>query len=530
MTRLSVIVVCCAWYLVPVVRAQSAMSGQRTPNKHDVHLQHIAEPPELAGEPGPMPTPPTPASLQFVQSKAISAADPHNVKTLAPAIRELTGLIRLEPTNPDFYFLRATFSCYSRANSAEILDDIAHSISLHPQSTTTAYPTLRERYALKAKVEFESGHFEDSMRDLDASIGEEDYENAKNAFNDGNTKPTTTAQPCVWTQADLDTLERRFPQDYRPPLYRGLYLTFFYSFDLDSDYSPVLDAFHRAAVLNPAAPLPEFFIGELYSVGPLGGFMSRKNAECLDDVVPRTPQCLALDEIHRTGVRSLTRAIALDPRFGPAYALRAISFSNLKEYRQALRDYDKVLELIPSHETARITYNDRGLAKVALGDYQSAILDFSQSIALGCKEACGSFDNRAEAYTKLHDYPKAIEDISSSIKQTLSYAVFQMNVDQFRRIYPEYDSVPDDVLCEKLRALFFPAMKYADFAKQFLIEAKEFKSTVLPELYLKRGDAYASLKQTRKANIEYDRVSHRFPESAAYSFVEVNGKRIRKPQ
>lgn len=528
MTRLSVIVLCCASYFVPV-RAQSATAGQRTPNRPDVPLQHIAEPPELAGEPGPIPTPPTPASLQFVQSKAISAANPNDVKTIAPAIRELTGLIRLEPTNSDFYLLRATLACYVRANPTEVLDDIAHSMSLHAQSATTANPTLKEQYALKAKVEFQSGHFEDSMRDLDAAI-REDYENAQDVFNDGNTRPSTTTRPCVWTLADLDVLGRRFPQDYRPPLYRGLYLAFFYSFDLESDYGSVLDAFHRAAVLSPGGPLPEFFVGELYTVGRLGGLMSVKNSKCLDEIVPRTPDCLALDEAHRTAVRSLTRAIALDPKFGPAYALRAIAFSKLKEYRQGIRDYDKVLELTPTRETARISYNDRGLAKVSLGDYQSAVLDFTQSIAMGCEESCGSYDNRADAYMKLRNYPKAIEDIRASIKQTLSYALFQMNIDQFRRIYPEYDSVPDDALCEKLRALFFPAMKYADFAKQFLIDAKDFKSTVLPDLYLKRGDAYAAMKQTRKANTEYDRVSHGFPESATYSFVEVNGKRIRKSE
>jgi tetratricopeptide (TPR) repeat protein len=257
--------------------------------------------------------------------------------------------------------------------------------------------------------------------------------------------------------------------------------------------------------------------------------MSVKNAKCLDDVVPRTPECLALDEVHRTGVRSLTRAIALDPTFGPSYALRAEALYKLKEYRQAIRDYDKVLELGPTRETARGAYNDRGLAKASLGGYQSAVLDFSQSIAMGCKKSCGSYDNRAEAYLKLHNYPKAIEDISASIKQTLSYAVFLMNVDQFRRLYPEYDSVPDDALCEKLRALFFPAMQYADFAEHFLIEAKEFKSSILPDLYLKRGDAYAALKQTQKANREYDRVSRGFPEWAGFSFVERNGKRVRKP-
>jgi len=467
--------------------------------------------------------------LEFVQSKAISAANPHDPTTLGPAIRELTGLIRLEPTNSDFFLLRATLSCYVRANSTEILDDISRSMSLHGQSSSSAYATLKDHYALKAKVEFESGHFEDSMRDLDAAI-RQNYEDAKDVFNDGNTKPTATTQPCVWTQADLDTLERRFPQDYRPLLYRGLYLTFFYSFDLDSDYSPVFDAFHRAATLNPASALPEFYIGELYSIGRLGGLMSKKNAVCLDEVMPRTPQCLALDEVHRSAVRSLTTSIALDSKFGPAFVLRAIAFTKLKEYRQAVRDYDKVLELTREPEAARIAYNDRGLAKVSLGEYQSAVQDFTKSIAIGCKESCGSYENRADAYIKLHDYPKAIEDISAAIRQKLSYAVFLMNIDQFRRMYPEYDAVPDDVLCEKLRALFFPAMQYADFAKQFLIEAKDFKSTVLPDLYLKRGDAYAALKQTRRANIEYDRVSRAFPEMVSFSFVDVKGKRVRKLQ
>jgi hypothetical protein len=50
--------------------------------------------------------------------------------------------------------------------------------------------------------------------------------------------------------------------------------------------------------------------------------------------------------------------------------------------------------------------------------------------------------------------------------------------------------------------------------------SNDFKSTVLPDLYLKRGDAYAALKQTAKANIEYDRVSRAFPEWAALSCVE----------
>jgi tetratricopeptide (TPR) repeat protein len=527
MARFSLIILCSAQlWLIPIALAQTIPFGYNPPNERE-HLQHVADPPELAGHPGPRPNQPTPTSLQFMQSKAIRAADPQDAKTIAPAIKELTELLRLEPTNSDFHLLRANLSCYIHANSADILDDIALSISSHDDSKSTVYPTLRDHYALKAKIEFESGHLEDSMRDLDAAM-KEDYEYADDVFNDGGTKPTTTTRPCVWTQSDLDTLERRFPVDYRPSLYRGLYLTFFYSFDYDADYKPVLNAFERATALNPATPLPHFFVGRLYTTGRLGGMLSVKNAKCLNFVVPRTSECLDLDETHRKGVRSLTRAIALDSKFAPAYAARAGAFMDLKEFRQAIRDFDEFLELSPTGERARMAYNDRGLSKVALGQYQAAIRDFTQSIAIGCVKLCGSYDNRAEAYMKLHNYTKEIEDISASIKQNLSSMVFLMNIDQFRRIYPEYDAVSDDVLCEKLRALFSPARQYASFAKQFLIEAKEFQSTVLPELYLKRGDAYAAQKQPARANIEYDRVSRGFPEWAAISFVEENGKRVRK--
>ena len=52
MTRLTVIVLCCAQLsLVPVVPAQSVTSGQKVRDRGGAGLRHIAEPPELAGEP-----------------------------------------------------------------------------------------------------------------------------------------------------------------------------------------------------------------------------------------------------------------------------------------------------------------------------------------------------------------------------------------------------------------------------------------------------------------------------------------------
>lgn len=76
-------------------------------------------------------------------------------------------------------------------------------------------------------------------------------------------------------------------------------------------------------------------------------------------------------------------------------------FILVKEYRQAVRDYDEVLELGASDEAARVAFNDRGLAKASLGQHQAAISDFSKSIALGCESLCGSYDNRADSYMKV---------------------------------------------------------------------------------------------------------------------------------
>jgi tetratricopeptide (TPR) repeat protein len=331
----------------------------------------------------------------------------------------------------------------------------------------------------------------------------------------------------MWKQADLETMARLFPNDYRPPLYLGLYLLHFARYSLDSDYQPVMKAFERAAELNPSSALPFYFIAQPYVVGGIGGLLSMANAKCLDDVVPRTEDCLALDDIQRKGMRFLTQAIAADPSFAPVYELRATALLHLKQSRQAIRDYNKVLELNPNANV----YNDRALAKMGLHEYQAAILDFTKAIAQGCNtSACQRYENRANAFLSIHDYSHAISDLSQAIRNELADKISAFNIDQFRRIYPEYDNIADDVLCEKLRVLFVPEMTYAVFSKKFLIDAQEFTFFILPDLFLKRGDAYADMGEMTRANREYDRVSAGFPKRAETAFMMRNGTRVRVRQ
>jgi hypothetical protein len=68
------------------------------------------------------------------------------------------------------------------------------------------------------------------------------------------------------------------------------------------------------------------------------------------------------------------------------------------------------------------------------------------------------------------------------------------------------------------------------YSKQFLVNAKEEDVTVLPALFLKRGDAYADMGDIVSANREYDRVVAGFPKWAENEFTTRNGKRIRVRQ
>jgi tetratricopeptide (TPR) repeat protein len=250
----------------------------------------VVDPPELAGSPAPVPPVPGPAARRFVESKAIASADPNTPSTIVPAIQDLNEIIALEPNNSDFYLARATLTCEMRGDVSAAVEDINHSIALHNSGKSSAYPTLKDHYALRSKLKFQQGRLEDSMRDLDSAI-QIDYDSAEEVFNDGDTKTSEASRPCQWTKPDLLELQQRYPNDLRPHLYLGLYLAFFHKFDLESDYKDVFEEYQRAIELNPASPLPYFFAGKTYTAGGLGGFLSIKNAKCLGDLVPRTPEC-----------------------------------------------------------------------------------------------------------------------------------------------------------------------------------------------------------------------------------------------
>jgi tetratricopeptide (TPR) repeat protein len=487
----------------------------------------VIDPFELRGQPKTLVVL-SPAKRALTQITVLEKLNSKDPSVLASALSDLTSLIQQAPTDADLFIMRAIASCeIAGSNKEAILRDIETSIKLWKPNENSAFDSLRDHYAGKAKVEFLLGRYVDALNDLDTGMQIE-YGRAEQMFNNGNVKPDElTAIPCMWSQADVNKLAELFPKDYRTSLYIGLYKLAFSPYSSDTDYQPILKAFEHAAALNPSSAVASYFNAYQYVYGGIGGLISQANAKCLDYVVPRTKPCLELDEIHRTGVRYLTKAIAADPTFEPAYALRAGAHLILREYRQAIRDYTKALELDPKADL----HQDRASAESELKEYRAAILDYTKSIPQGCEDTlCGAYEYRADVYLKLHDYPHAISDLGHAIRNKLAGTIFLLNIEQFRRIYPEYDGVADDELCEKLRALFYPQMSYADYSKQFLVNAKEWDDFILPELFLKRGDAYADMGDIASANRDYDRVVAGFPKWAENAFGTRNGKRVRVRQ
>jgi hypothetical protein len=236
-----------------------------------------------------LPPQPSLAQRRFAESGVLRSFDQTKPETIVPALDAITDFLKEEP-HSDMYFMRALVGCFAHVAPIRLLSDIDIALSSKPSNATlSAHKTKRDLYSFKAKIEFDSGRFHAAADDLENAI-KEDYESAPQMFNDGEVKPSLTVKPCSWSQADLNVLAERLPKDFRPTLALGLYLNYFTRFNSDTDFQAMITAFERSATLNPTSPLPALYVGEIYTMGNLGGILSSANAKCIDDITPRAPR------------------------------------------------------------------------------------------------------------------------------------------------------------------------------------------------------------------------------------------------
>ena len=475
-------------YRAHIDHAQSALAASQ--HSEPILIPGIQEPEEMSVQPISVEVPTAPdrmlgEAMQQVGNKSSPAV-------LLPA---LDRILAKYPDYSDGYVMRLGSLCEGNDRAA-ILSDINSALK-YIGNSRTGKDSVGSLLSMRAKIEYAHGDDGSAMEDLDKAI-HGDLADPTQFVNSGAVAPEKSASACTWTMPDMDALVQRFPNDYRTYLFRGLYYGFFVQWNEDS-LKPTMDNFRKASEINASTPLTHFFtahvLNRAFSIKRLG--MSHVQRQ----------------DLNHTMLDELTKALTLDPNLLPALSDRAEVYFELKQFQQAIPDYDKIITLNPTDAGA---YNDRALAKMQLGNVYEAISDFGEAIENKKRELqqSSSYENRADAYVKTQQWDLAIRDLTTAISLQTGGIVLVSNIKQFRALYPEYATAADDAVARKLNQTFYPNIKYEDFSKGFLQTNRAWTSTVIPDLYLKRSDTYLKAGKWHQAAIDFRRATEGFPDYA----------------
>lgn len=95
-----------------------------------------------------------------------------------------------------------------------------------------------------------------------------------------------------------------------------------------------------------------------------------------------------------------------------AYYNRGVFFMNQKRNEEALRDFDKAIELKPASAS---TYNNRGIVYANEKRFDEAIADFNKAVELNPKNAL-AYNNRGNYFKNANKNKEAISDFNTAIK------------------------------------------------------------------------------------------------------------------
>lgn len=123
-------------------------------------------------------------------------------------------------------------------------------------------------------------------------------------------------------------------------------------------------------------------------------------------------RAIAYLEIERweDGINDLTYIIDNMPEMAAAYYYRCVGYVGVRKMELALSDINKAISIDPNEPQ---NYMQRGAIYFWMGKYKSSIEDTTKSIALGFVE--DGYNNRAIYFEGMGDYASAIADWSALI-------------------------------------------------------------------------------------------------------------------
>ncbi|MBW4596102.1 MAG: tetratricopeptide repeat protein [Brasilonema angustatum HA4187-MV1] len=140
-----------------------------------------------------------------------------------------------------------------------------------------------------------------------------------------------------------------------------------------------------------------------------------------------------------------SQAIALKPYDFRAYYNRGIANAMLGNHQQAIANYNSALSQISPYPSPLLAdiYNDRGISRFQLQDFQAANHDFSLAIRLNPQDYRGYF-NRGCISGKSGDNKSAIQDFTESLKLNPNdaHAYFNRGI-AYHELGYEQTAIPD---------------------------------------------------------------------------------------
>lgn len=106
-------------------------------------------------------------------------------------------------------------------------------------------------------------------------------------------------------------------------------------------------------------------------------------------------------------VEAFSQVLASKSDHRLALISRGSAYIRLERFSDAIKDFDRSIELDPSYARA---YHLRGVAKEQIGEHESAIEDFSRAIGID-PEYGAAYYSRATLLTKLKKEDQAVDDI-----------------------------------------------------------------------------------------------------------------------
>ena len=299
-------------------------------------------------------------------------------------------------------------------------------------------------------------------------------------------------------------LAEHFPNDWRVPILRGAFYEFFTTFGDESLYATAATQFHLAEAKAPRSPVPPYLLGELQNKA---SFWTKK-AWASD---------AARMETHREAAALFTTSVTRDPSFAPAYLARAEAYLSTKQYALSIKDFTRVLSLIPENSSA---IADRGNAYMESGEYYKAISDFTTAIPLEIKSDSSYlhmlYETRGDAYMKVGDFRSAINDYSSSLRLSFGNLTILLSVPQIRALYPELKSLSDVEVVRLMHDQFHPEVQDQGFADTLLHNDGHYEISLINDVYEKRGDAYIRSGRFADGVNDFQRIYRGIPAVARY--------------